>query len=422
MPLAAVLASRGFRVIGVDHDEQRIAQLNSEPREYTEPSLSALLRASGGRWSATNSIRDAVVETDATFVVVDTPRTNQSAISSENVCQATTEAGRALAGKDSRHLLVLVSTAYPGSVMGRVIPSLEQGDKICGRDFDFCYSPEFVALGSVVSGFLQPDFTLVGEFDSRAGDRLQAIYEQMYGQRTVHIRMNVPSAEIAKLALNFCLVAKISCANFFAQLCEKVPGANIDHITRLLLADRRLGEGFLRGGMPYGGKCFPRDVEALISMESWLDVDAGLPRAMASTNERRFEELLRFVVVQAKARGDARRLAIAVLGLSFKADTDETAGSAGLRLVEALRQMDFAIFVHDPAVRFDFCEPVQQVADASACLRAGDVVVIATPWTDYVSLPPPLFTGKRVVDGWRILTESQKAACETYTALGVGPR
>jgi UDPglucose 6-dehydrogenase len=419
LPLAAALSSRGFRVIGVDRDEQRVNRVNSQSHDYVEPGLPALLREIGGALSATSSVRDAVLATDVTFVIVDTPHKRQEIISAENVCEVMNGAGTVLAEKGSRHLVVLVSTSYPGSIMKCVIPHLELSGKRCGIDFDFCYSPEFVMLGNVVQGFLRPDFTLIGEFDRRAGDRLQNLYEAFYGARTSHIRMNIASAEIAKLALNFSLVAKISCANFFAQLCERTPGASSDDITRLLSSDRRIGEGFLRGGMPYGGRCFPRDIEAITSIALSLEVDTGLPRAMASLNERRFAELLQFVLTQAKD-ADVSQLAIGILGLSFKPGTDEAAGSAGMWLAETLEGMRFPVLVHDPVIRLQTDTSIRQVADASACVLAAEIVVIATPWRIYESLPPTLFSGKRVIDGWQSLTKAQKDACETYIALGTG--
>lgn len=418
LPFAAVLACRGFAVTGVDRDEGRVNAVLSNADCNFEPGLSALLHQSNSNLSATTSVREAVHETDVTFVVVDTPRTDGEVISSENICRVMTEAGFAIARKASRQLVVLVSTSYPGSAAQRVIPSVESGGARCGEDFDFCYSPEFVALGDAVAGFLQPEFTLIGEFDCRSGDRLQALYDGLYKRPTSHIRMSIASAEVAKLALNYCLVAKLSCANLFAGICEGIAGANVDDVTHLLTSDRRIGAGFLRGGMPYGGKCFPRDVEAIMSMEACLGAGRGLSRALASVNESRFERLLSLIC--GIAGGDTG-LPVAILGLSFKPDTDETAGSAGMWLLKALRGMGFPTSVHDPAVRLNIPGGPVQWEHEPDCVAAAELIVIATPWEQYRSLDPTVLRGKRVLDCWRILSGDQREACASYTALGVGP-
>src|SRR5215475_1142461 len=178
-PLAACLAAKGLTVVGVDHDQHKVDAVNQGKAPVNEPGLADMIGQCRGRLFAIADVQGAVAQTDITFIVVSTPSDPAGGFSLryvEPVCQAI---GRALANKASYHLVCLTSTVMPGTTGGPVRELLERvtGKKV-GPDFGLCYSPEFIALGSVIRDFLNPDMLLIGESDAHAGDTLQALYKQ----------------------------------------------------------------------------------------------------------------------------------------------------------------------------------------------------------------------------------------------------
>ena len=233
-------------------------------------------RQTRGRLTAVTDIEAAVAQTDITFIVVSTPSDPAGGFSLryvDPVCQAI---GRALAKKTDYHLVCLTSTVMPGTTGGPVREMLEKASgKRVGADFGLCYSPEFIALGSVIRDFLNPDMLLIGESDDRAGETLQALYAQVCENKPTVARMSFVNAEITKLAVNTYVTTKISYANMLARICERLSGANVDVITSALGLDTRIGPKYLKGAVSYGGPCFPRDNLALAQLARQLGVPAG---------------------------------------------------------------------------------------------------------------------------------------------------
>lgn len=177
-PLAACLADKGFRVIGVDQDSRKVEAIRQSRAPVFEPGLDELLRVAGDRLTATDDLAAAVSATDITYVVVATPSEPGGGFSLRYVLPACERIGRALDAKDAFHVVSLTSSVMPGTTGGPVRSALEQtSGKRAGRDFGLCYNPEFIALGSVIRDFLNPDFLLIGESDPRSDEILEAIYK-----------------------------------------------------------------------------------------------------------------------------------------------------------------------------------------------------------------------------------------------------
>src|SRR5215470_15323134 len=178
-PLAACFAARGFRVHAVDLDPQKVGAINRSIPPIHEPGLAELLQESGGRLSASHDTEAAARDSDATFIVVGTPSEPDGGFSLRYALPTCDAIGHALRAKNSYHLVVLTSTVMPGSTGGEIRSALERASgKRCGVDFGLCYSPEFIALGTVIRDFYNPDFLLIGESDPRAGDLLAEIYKR----------------------------------------------------------------------------------------------------------------------------------------------------------------------------------------------------------------------------------------------------
>src|SRR5262249_42775876 len=201
--MAAGMASRGIDVIGVDVNRAAVDAVNAGRAPVQETGLDDLIRANRGRLRATLNHEEAIAQSELTFVIVPTPSDGRGAFSLQYVAYAFREIGRALASKTCYHTIVLSSTVLPGATRHGLIPILERVScKSCGQAFGFCYSPEFVALGSVIRDFLNPDFLLIGEYDCHSGDELERCYHSIMSQRPAVARMSLENAELAKISVN----------------------------------------------------------------------------------------------------------------------------------------------------------------------------------------------------------------------------
>src|SRR5581483_1221292 len=325
-PLAACLAHKGFTVVGVDLDESKVAALAAGRAPVYEPGLAALIAKNRERLSATRDIQDAVQNSQATFVVVPTPSGADGAFSLRYVLPAMQAIGQALKHKADYHLISLTSTVMPGATGTQVLPMLEaESGKRVNADFGLCYSPEFIALGSVIRDMLNPDFILIGQSDERAGNLLTGIYQRLCDNQPPIAPMTFVNAELTKIAVNTFVTTKISYANMLAQVCENLPGADADVVTSALGLDTRIGKKYLKGAIGYGGPCFPRDNVAFATLAQRVGTRALLAEATDQTNRQQIERLANVVRANLPANGRA-----GILGLSYKPNTDVVEESQGV--------------------------------------------------------------------------------------------
>ena len=228
-------------------------------------------------------------------------------------------------------MVVITSTVMPGSTGGEIKAALEaaSGRKV-GPDLGLCYNPEFIALGSVVRDMLYPDSILIGESDTKAGDVLQTIYLQMCEKKPPVQRMNFVNAELTKISVNTYVTTKISYANMLADICDRLPGADVDVVTKALGADTRIGSKYLKGAMGYGGPCFPRDNVAFAALARKIGARADVAEATDRINNHQIDRLTGLVAKFAKAG-----TRIALLGLVLQA---ADAGGRGKPQRQARRQ------------------------------------------------------------------------------------
>lgn len=423
-PMAACLAAKGFPVIGVDVDAQKVNALNNAQAPVFEPGLPELLQVAKTRLKATQDILTAVLNSEVTFVVVPTPSEPDGSFSLRYVLQACEGIADALRKKPQWHLVVITSTISPGSMDTAIRPFLEErSGKRSGVDFGMCYNPEFIALGSVIRDFLNPDFVLIGESDERSGQVLEGIYRQVCENDPPIVRMNFINAELTKLAVNTFVTTKISFANMLARICERLPGADVDVVTRALGLDSRIGAKYLKGAVSYGGPCFPRDNLALIATARKVGAPADIAEATDRFNRWQVKWLADFVQEHLPEGG-----AVGILGLAYKPGTDVVEESVGLLLARELREQRVRVIAYDPAgvenARRMLGDGVIFMNSPQACIDLSDIVVVATPWKEFHSLPgetwerhsPP----RIVIDCWRVLRGLEGCGGVIYVPLGKG--
>ena len=309
----------------------------------------------------------------------------------------------------------------PGSTGGPIRERLEAlSGKRVGRDIGLCYNPEFIALGNVVDGLLNPDFVLIGESDPQAGTMLEAISRRVVGDKVPVARMNFANAELTKLTVNAYVTMKISFANMLAEVCDNLPGADADVVTAALGRDTRIGAKYLRGATAYGGPCFPRDLIAFKTMARQVGVEADLANATHAVNER---QLARIAAIVTQHIGVGER--VAVLGVAYKPDTPVVEHAQGLMLADALEKAGLHVIVHDPlalgaarAVLGPAFEFADLVAEAIATADAVVVMISSKEYREFFADWTETGRVRLIVDCWRILDLARSLHDVTIVQLG----
>ncbi len=407
--MAAAMAERGFEVIGVDISRAAVDAVNCGKAPVHETGLEEMIVRNKSRLRATTSPEDAVLNSDISFAIVPTPSDKRGAFELQYAKYAFRDIGRALKEKDGYHVVVLTSTVLPGATRHGLLPILEkESGKKCGVDFGLCYSPEFIALGSVIRDFLNPDFYLIGQFDEKSGDLLEMVNRKVCLKEPVVRRMTIENAEIAKIALNSFVTMKVSFANILADICERIPGGDVDVVSDALGSDSRIGRKYLTGGMGFAGPCFPRDNVAL----SFLCKEIGADGSLLLTNDTYNRELAKafFGKLSSLVRGGET---VAVLGLAYKPESHVIEESQGIFLARAFADSGIRVVGYDPLATQGAKQALQDQVIVSEylaeALQDANVVLITTPDSVFKNLTVKDILGKKekvtVVDFWRCLSE-----------------
>jgi UDPglucose 6-dehydrogenase len=294
-------------------------------------------------------------------------------------------------------------------------------------DFGLCYSPEFIALGTVIRDFYNPDFLLIGESDPRSGEILSDIYKRNCKNSPAIARMNWINAEITKLAVNTYITTKISYANMLARLCEKLPEADANVVTDALGLDTRIGPKYLKGAVSYGGPCFPRDNRALAALAARVGASSGLAEATDLFNRAQIKSVAEIVKSHYSGQDS-----IGILGLTYKPNTDVVEESFGLLLAQELSSANIPVVVYDPsadaACMVGQCKAVRFVQSARECIGESGVVVLATPWQEFREVPTEHWAHngqsravpRVVIDCWCALDHLKGVDGVRYVRLGFG--
>lgn len=423
LPFLACAASRGFYVIGVDVNHSVLASVAKKKSPYDEPELAEYLSRYAENYEVTEQTADSICRSDASFILVPTPSTASGAFSTTLVESAAVAIGEGLKHAKTKHLVILSSTVSPGSSEQSIIPTLERASrKKCGADFGFCYGPEFVALGSVIRDMLHPHFALIGQHDKDSGAELEAFLSCFFLTSPPMCRMSIIDAEIAKLAVNTFVTTKIAYANMLATLCDRIPGANVDAVTNAIGNDPRIGSLYLKGGMGYGGPCFPRDNLALIASAKTHGVSPIIQESTDAFNRAFVDTLVERILNRAP-----HIQSVAVLGLSYKCDTTVIEESQGIRIVEAFLRAKFPVSVYDRpetygAARSVLGDSITYADTLQGCVSDAGAVILTLPDQRFALSPAMLKNGGKgvlVVDPWRMLTDV--AWGETlYYGVGIG--
>ncbi len=419
---AACFSEFGWTVTCVDKDENRSAELKAGRSPIYEPGLDALMERNmtAGRLTFTGELGPAVAGADVVFLAVGTPmRRGDGYADLSYVFSAVEEAAPHF---DGFTVVTTKSTVPVGTSR-----EIERRLKIKRPDADvaICSNPEFLREGSAIQDFTHPDRVLVGCDQARAREVMERLYKPLALRGSTVMFVDREFAELAKYAANAFLALKISFINEIADLCESI-GADVQEVASAIGKDRRIGDKFLHPGPGYGGSCFPKDVSALIRTAREAKSPVSIIEQVERVNHER--KLAMAVRIEAAAGGSVRDKTIAVLGVTFKPNTDDMRDAPSLVIVPMLQERGATVRACDPQGRQQaepllpgviWCEGAQEAA------RDADVLVILTEWNEFRALDleavKATMAGNAVVDLRNVL--DPEAALElglSYQGLGRG--
>jgi GDP-mannose 6-dehydrogenase len=422
---AACLASKGNHVTGVDLSAAKVEALAAGRSPIVEPGVTELVTEShdAGRLCATMDSKKAVLQTDISFLCVGTPSMRNGKLDLGHIGPVCQEMGEALRQKSSFHLIVLRSTVLPGTAETIVVPTLEKASgKKVGKDFGVCVNPEFMREGTAVADFLEPAITVIGSSDSNHSHVLRDLYSWVPGRV---FETSFRSAEMVKYVCNAWHAVKVSFANELGTLAKSL-GVDAEAVVEIFSADTKLNisPSYLKPGFAFGGSCLPKDVRALTYRAKELDLMLPLFEAILPSNHAHFDRALEMVLGTGKKN-------VAMLGLSFKAATDDLRESPQVQLVKQLIGEGCHVQIWDDNVslgrligsnRQYIEEVIPHVgsllsSDLDQVLDRSEVVIIGTRGIDRQTLEQHLRPEQVIVDLVNLEKSRRPTAVPSYQGL-----
>ncbi len=420
----ACFAETGNHVTCLDIDERKIAMLRKGESPIYEPGLSDILvrNIAAKRLTFTTDKAEAYREADAIFVCVGTPPGEDGSADLRYVLKAAEDIGDAIErlGPGHKRKMVVVKSTVPVGSSHKVRDVIRSRTK---HPFSIADNPEFLKEGDAVNDFMKPDRVVCGIEDEHAEQTMRELYEPFVRNGNPIFFMDVRSAEMVKYASNAMLACKISFINEIANLCEHY-GANVSAVREGMCADKRIGNQFLYPGLGYGGSCFPKDTQAVVSMGRAVGFDCALNASVHDVNQKQRRVFWDKVT---KAIGsNLKGKTLAFWGIAFKPRTDDIREAPSIALMEMAIKAGASVRAYDPVamenLRGEMPE-VETVADMYACLDGADALIICTEWNEFRS---PDFdemfkrlSGKVIFDG-RNLFKGQTVADHGFAYYSVG--
>jgi UDPglucose 6-dehydrogenase len=426
---AVCFANKGFKTTVSTKDPEKIKMVKKGIPPFYEPQLEELLKKAIKTKNLTAVVgrKQAILETDVSFITVGTPSQPDGSVDLGLVEEASKEIGEALKEKEGTHLIVVKSTVPPGTTENLVKKNIEKrSGKTCGKHFQLCFSPEFLREGNAIYDTLHPDYVVVGEHDKKSGDILEQVYKQFYGENTPPIvRTNLPTAELVKYANNTFLATKISFINTFANVCEKIAGADITKVAEAIGNDHRINSYFLSAGLGWGGSCFPKDLKAFIAYSKELGYSPTLIQAAQKANQDQITFTIQKVKKELKTLKGKK---IAILGLSFKPDTDDMREARSVKIINQLLRQGAKVTAYDPmavpSTKKILKERIKYASSAIECLKKADCAILVTEWKEFKRLKPEDFAQNMrkpiLIDGRRMYDPGKFSKKLRYVGIGLG--
>lgn len=413
---AAVFADFGNTVYVIGHTEEKIENLKKGIIPFYEPGLAELVQKNvdAGRLLFTLDYSPAIPESDAVFIAVGTPTTKTGDADLTTVLNVAEKIAKNLSG----YTVVATKSTVPAGTNRRVSKILEE-NKPAGSEFDYASIPEFLREGTAISDTTNPDRVVIGTKSQRALVLLTELHQPIPAPI---VATNFDTAELIKYAANSFLALKISYANAIAKLSE-LTGANGLQVLEGIGMDKRIGDKFLAPGPGYGGSCFPKDVRALITIAKDYDYDFGLLTETEQVNSQAKRDVVRKV---RKALGEIKGKTIGVLGLAFKANTDDMRDAPAIDIITILLKDGAKIKAYDPEAAENakkLMPDVEYVNSAYKAIQNADAMVVVTEWNEFKEMDfskiKKALKNPLIIDA-RNLYDPEKVKEQGFTYIGIG--
>jgi UDPglucose 6-dehydrogenase len=407
-------AKKGLDVTCVDIDAKKVEMISKGKSPIYEPNMESWLEevVKSGKLRATTDLKQAIMNSNVTFVSVPTPQSADGSANLSYINRAAEDIGLVLKDKPGYHVVVVKSTVVPGTTEGVVGNALEKGSgKRVGIDFGICMNPEFLREGRALEDFLNPDRIVIGSLDSKAGDAVESVYKNFDAPK---LRTNVKTAEMIKYTANSLLATKISFSNEIGNICKQL-GIDVYDVMKGVGMDSRLSPKFLQAGAGFGGSCFPKDVAAIVAKSREVGHEAIVLKSVLDVNKAQRNKVVE--LLEGKVDGlDGKK--VAILGLAFKPGSDDIREAPAIDVLSMLKERGANISAYDPQAmdnmrlvhpNIEYCkQPIDCLKDADACL-------IMTDWDEFKGLSDKDFdsmNNKIIIECRKVLNPENVKAFE----------
>jgi UDPglucose 6-dehydrogenase len=395
----------GYEVICMDKDEEKINNLNKGIVPIYEPGLEEMLNKVKNNIIFTTDIEYAIKKSDVIFICVGTPSREDGSIDMSYFKEAISEIAKVING----YKVIVNKSTVP---VGTADWVKEEIKKCFKGEFSVVSNPEFLREGSALKDFLEPDRIVIGIEDEKAKEIMTEIYSKINSPKVI---TDIRSAEMIKYTANAFLAMKISFINEIANICEKV-GADVKEVAKGIGLDKRIGPYFLNAGIGYGGSCFPKDIDGLLTIANTHNYDFKLLKAVTEVNEYQQERFVKKIInILERENGDT----VAIWGLAFKPNTDDVRKSPALKIIKSLIEKGYKINAYDPKAIENakkelqllgdrYIQNIHFIADPYEVVKDADVLALVTEWSEFLNIDmrkvkdlirkPYFFDGRNLFD------------------------
>ena len=422
LSLTSVLSSKGYDTVGIDINKDKCKKISKGISPFFEPELEKILKNGLKKKLIISNDFSLINNCDFLFVTVGTPQNTNGSIDLSIIKKAISTIGESLKKNKKKPIIFVKSTVTPGTMKKIILPILEKkSNKKAGKDFGLISNPEFLQESSAIRDTKFPHVVVLGGYQTKFMKKAKIFFMKLHPNVPIIIT-NHETAEMIKYANNSFLATKISFINQLSNICQKIPGANIDDIAKTIGLDPRIGKLFLNAGPGYGGSCLPKDMKALINFANISGINPILLNAVEEVNTKQLKQI---ISLTKQKLGNLSSKKIAILGTAFKPDTDDIRDSIAIELIKKLLKKKAKITIHDPKAMKNtkriFGDKINYAKTVEDALSKSHCVIIMTQWKQYEKLNNNEFkymTRKFVIDCRRMLVGKQLDI--DYYAIGLG--
>ncbi len=422
LSLASVLSAKGYNVQGIDVDKEKCANISQGRSPFFEPDLEKNLKKGLKNNLEISDDFLLIKDSDLIFVTVGTPQDTTGAIDLSMIKKAVRLIGKIISKSKKNPIILIKSTVTPGTMQKTILPILEkESKKKAGKDFGLISNPEFLQETTAIKDTKFPHVVVIGGNKTRFLEKMKKFFTKIHPNVPI-IVTNHQTAEMIKYANNSFLATKISFINQLSNICQNIPGANIDDIAQTIGLDPRIGKLFLNAGPGYGGSCLPKDMKALINFADKIGIKPTLLDAVEKTNRKQLENVIQQI---SKSLGNLKNKRITVLGTAFKPNTDDIRDSIAIELIKKLLKEKAMITVYDPKAMKNtekiFQNKIIYSKTTVDALKNSQCAVIMVNWKEFEKLNASMINKmnkKFIVDCRRVLVNKELDI--EYYAIGIG--